>query len=338
MAASAAAGEDGGELDDQPKIFISYSRKDREKALRLSKVLSERNFGVFRDTEDILPTEEWRDRLEELIREADTIIFLLSPNSVVSEVCAWEVELAHELEKRIAPIVIEEVEGSDIPPLLARLNFIFCTDRDPFEDAVDTMVSALNTDIDWIREHTRLAGLARRWEKSGRSATLLLRGGDIAAGESWRDARPREAPQITPLQLAFIAESRRSAIRRQRMTVVLSLTALVVAMSLAAVALWQRNEANLQRAEVTRQLAADNLRSGDPASAARALLKVAPGSIALKSVLAGLASASEATYRDNPGTPFILNGQLYFSRADAPPIKYESLFPQPAGRSWAMTC
>ncbi|MEM9046656.1 MAG: toll/interleukin-1 receptor domain-containing protein, partial [Pseudomonadota bacterium] len=121
--------EDVADSVDLPKVFISYSRKDRERAQSIADTLRERSFGVFRDTEDILPTEEWKGRLQQLIEEADTIVFLLSPHSAVSEVCAWEVEYAVSLSKRIAPIVIDEVEGNDIPPLLARLNFIFCTAR-----------------------------------------------------------------------------------------------------------------------------------------------------------------------------------------------------------------
>ena len=69
----------GGE-DPTAKVFISYSRKDRERAQRISDALRARSFGVFRDTEDILPTEEWQERLEQLIYEADTIVFLLSPH------------------------------------------------------------------------------------------------------------------------------------------------------------------------------------------------------------------------------------------------------------------
>lgn len=229
--------------EEDAKVFLSYSRRDREGAQRIADVLRERSFGVFRDTDDILPTEEWRGRLEQLIAEADTIVFLLSPNSVTSEVCAWEVEYATSLNKRIAPIVIEEVNSADIPPLLARLNFIFCTERDRFEDAVDSLVSALNTDIDWIREHTRLAGLAQRWEERGRSRGLLLRGQDVSDAEAWRDGRPSDAPDITVLQSAFVAESRRHVARTQRRIVGLSLAAGVVALGLAGLAYWQRDAA-----------------------------------------------------------------------------------------------
>ncbi len=260
---------------DQAKVFLSYSRKDRERAARVADALRARQFGVFRDTDDILPTEEWRTRLEELIEEADTIVFLLSPHSAASEVCAWEVELAASLNKRIAPIVIEDVEGSAIPPLLARLNFIFCTERDPFEDAVDTLSSALSTDIEWIREHTRLAALARRWKAAMEPARLLLRGQDVADAEGWRDRRPKDAPEVTQDQAAFISDSRRAAGRRQRTWITGSLAVALGAAALAVFAWFQSVEADRQRAAadiqrvVAEENAAEAQRQRDAAEAAR---------------------------------------------------------------------
>ena len=228
-------------------VFISYSRKDREKASRISDVLRERAFAVFRDTEDIMPTEEWRGRLEQLIREADTIVFLLSPHSANSEVCAWEVDLAASLNKRIAPVVIEEVEDNAVPLLLARLNFILCTEPERFELAIDSLVSTLLTDIDWIREHTRLAGLAQRWDRAGRPAHLLLRGQDILDAERWRDMRPAKAPDVTAEHSAFVSQSRHGASRRQRYWIVGSLSVSVATAALAVFAYFQSIEAERQR-------------------------------------------------------------------------------------------
>lgn len=257
--------------DENAKVFLSYSRKDRERAQKIADVLRERHFGVFRDTDDILPTEEWRGRLEQLISEADTIVFLLSPHSATSEVCAWEVDLARDLNKRIAPIVIDDVPAETIPEPLTHLNFIFCTERDRFEDAVDSLVSALGTDIEWIREHTRMAGLARRWRDQDRPSRLLLRGQDIADAERWRDDRPREAPVLTEAQSGFIAESRRQAIRRQRGWIGGSFGIAAATLALAAFAVWQGLEADRQRdvAEANATEAEENAKRAD-ANAERA--------------------------------------------------------------------
>ena len=260
---------------DGAKIFLSYSRKDRESAQTIAEALRAREFGVFRDTDDILPTEEWRDRLKQLIEEADTVVFLLSPHSAASQVCAWEVDYAYELNKRIAPIVIEDVEGDAIPPLLARLNFIFCTRRDPFENAVETLVSALNNDIGWIREHTRLLGLARRWTDAGEPDRLLLRGQDIADAEAWRDSRPKDAPAVTPGQARFVAEGRRAATRRQRIALAGSAVVSVLLLGLALFSFQQSREVARRAAILAAGAAREISAAGDPDGALMVLLNSA---------------------------------------------------------------
>ena len=138
------------------KVFVSYSRADREFVARLVAALEAReDFQVFRDTEDILPSEEWRARLAKLIGEADTVVFCLSPESAASEVCAWEVSQAEALNKRIAPVVVRDV-ASAVPGGLAKLNYIFFTEAHDFDRALDKLMLALNTNIAWVREHTRL--------------------------------------------------------------------------------------------------------------------------------------------------------------------------------------
>ncbi|MGB0508008.1 MAG: TIR domain-containing protein [Pikeienuella sp.] len=307
--------------DNEAKVFLSYSRKDRERAQAIADVLRQRKFGVFKDTDDILPTEEWRTRLEELIQEADTIVFLLSPHSAASEVCAWEVEYANSLNKRIAPIVIDDVEGDAIPPLLARLNFIFCTPRDPFENAVATLISALNTDIDWIREHTRINGLSRRWSDAGRPSRLLPRGQDIADMERWRDTRPDDAPAVLPAQATYITEARSAAMRRWRNWIIGAVATTAMTAGLAVVAYFQSVEADTQRiaavesaaeadhqrqvaetnaAEADRQrrtalqqLASDKLRNGDRIAGLRALYNADPNAPQIDTILAGLQTPEE---------------------------------------------
>ena len=193
---------------DKTKVFLSYSRKDREFVAKLAAELEAHDdIEVFKDTEDILPTEEWRKRLEGLIGEADAIVFCLSPDSATSEVCAWEVEYAESLNKRIAPIVLREVDGA-VPGGLAKLNYIFFTERDDFGKALTNLVTALNTDINWIREHTRIGELARRWVTNDKPNDELLRGDAIEAVEQWSGYRPTNAPELTEDMVRFIEGSR----------------------------------------------------------------------------------------------------------------------------------
>ncbi|MCC6887407.1 MAG: SUMF1/EgtB/PvdO family nonheme iron enzyme [Hyphomicrobiales bacterium] len=201
---------------DKTKVFISYSRRDRDFVDRLMAALeAQEHIEVFRDTDDILPTEEWQQRLERLIGEADTIVFCLSPNSTASDVCRWEAELAERLNKRIAPIVICDVAG-DIPPALAKLNYICFTKPNEFDRSLSYLITALDADIAWIREHTRLGELSRRWEHNGKPKHQLLRSGDLDAAESWSRRRPRSAPEPTQNTISYLAASRKEAIAQAR--------------------------------------------------------------------------------------------------------------------------
>lgn len=257
---------------ERGKVFLSYSRKDRAVAQRIAEALRTRHFGVFKDTDDILPTEEWKTRLEQLIAEADTIVFVLSPNSAASEVCAWEVAHAEALNKRIAPVVIDEVGAEVVPEALRRLNFIFCTAQDRFEDAADTLLSSLNTDIDWIREHTRLAAMASRWNDAGRPSRLCLRGRDISDAEAWRDRRPKEAPALTPQQAAFISASRKTAGRRVLWGGAIVAVAAIALGSLALVTWSQAQDIARRAALFSSDAARQSSARGDVAGALTLLL------------------------------------------------------------------
>jgi hypothetical protein len=236
------------------KVFISYSRRDREVVARLVDALEGADdIDVFRDTEDILPTEEWKGRLEELIAQADTIVFALSPHSAASEVCAWEVEYAEGLNKRVAPVVIEEVAPEAIPAPLTKYNYIFFTQPGEFDTALGNLIVALNTDIDWIREHTRLGELAGRWDRQRQIGARYLRGQELADAESWLAAQPPNAPGPTNVHHEFILESRRAATRRQRMWIGGSLAAMIVTSVLSIFAFLQMLEADDQRAEAEQQ-------------------------------------------------------------------------------------
>jgi hypothetical protein len=110
------------------KIFISYSRNDMTFVDRLEPALKARGFEPLIDRSDIYAFENWWKRIEALIGRADTIVFVLSPEAVKSDVALKEVVYAASLNKRFAPIVCEQVEDAAIPEALRELNFVFFDD------------------------------------------------------------------------------------------------------------------------------------------------------------------------------------------------------------------
>lgn len=82
---------------------VTYSRNDLDFADQLRVALQGFGFGVTIDRDDSIGGDAWKKRLSDLIRDADTVVFVLSPSSANSPTCAWEVKEAVVLGKREKP-------------------------------------------------------------------------------------------------------------------------------------------------------------------------------------------------------------------------------------------
>jgi TIR domain/Sel1 repeat len=250
--ASGPATSDKGKL----RVFISYSRDDNKFADQLDAALSAWGFECVIDRHGISGGEDWKRRLGNLISEADTVVFVLTPKSARSEICAWEVEEAERLNKRILPILPQPLEGVEPPPRLRDRNYIFFYEElklpgSGFGTGLVKLVTALNTDFDWLREHTRYLQRAREWDERGRPANRLLSGDDIAEAKAWAAHRPKNAPEPTALHLDFIRASEEEAVVRlseQRK----HLEAVAAAQALHETALQVREEAVKKTARAAR--------------------------------------------------------------------------------------
>lgn len=190
------------------KVFISYSRRDSAEFVdELVAGLELAGFAPFFDRHDIAAGEKWEERLGGLIAQADTVVFVVSPEAVKSERCAWEVERALARTKRVLPVIFKSVADSEIPEELRSRQFVRFDGGAGFARPLGQLAEALRQDIDWIREHTRLSELAARWDARGRPEALLLRGDDLAGTRLWADSHSPSAPLITDLIRAYIASS-----------------------------------------------------------------------------------------------------------------------------------
>src|SRR5215470_14043740 len=232
------------------EIFISYSRKDVVFADQLEAALKARGFEPLIDRTDIYAFEDWWKRIEDLIARADTVVFVLSPDSAASGVARQEVAFAASLNKRFAPILLRPVHSTAVPDALAKLNFVHFDDEARFEASADRLAEALDTDIAWIRQHTAFGEQARHWALAKgrkRPKGLLLRSPLLEQAERWIAARPHGAPAPTEETQIFIRASRQDTTRRRNILTGSLAAGLVVALGLAGVAYWQRGLAVEQR-------------------------------------------------------------------------------------------
>ena len=189
-------------------VFLSYSRDDLVFADQLYAALEAFGFGLTMDQRGISAGEDWQKRLGSLIRDADTVAFVLSPSSARSEMCAWEVTEAVRLGKRILPVACRALEDAKPPDKLASLNYIFFyaeprSDGPGFGSGLALLVKALNTDLDWLREHTRYLQRASEWDAGGRSATRLLSGPDLAIAKGMGGASTQGRARADPAAVGF---------------------------------------------------------------------------------------------------------------------------------------
>lgn len=193
---------------DKLSVFISYARSDGSAfAEELCAGLETVGFDPFLDQQDIAAGEDWEARLGHLLHRADTVVFVISPAFVASERCAWEVDKALGLSKRIIPVVLIDVPEAQVPDNLRRLNYIFFNKPNSFGVGLKELSEALRTDVDWVREHTRLSELADRWAEKGKLPALLLRGPELSSAQAWLSGWRPQLPEPTNGHREFIAAS-----------------------------------------------------------------------------------------------------------------------------------
>ncbi|MBV9755918.1 MAG: toll/interleukin-1 receptor domain-containing protein [Alphaproteobacteria bacterium] len=229
------------------RVFISYSRTDIALADRLAEGLRERGFSALLDRTDIAVGEPWQERLSALIAAADTVAFLISPPSVASRICDWELKESARLGKRIIPVVCRPVPDASVPEALARLNWIVATADEDFPRALAQLDEALRTDLGWVREHTRLMEIALHWDQHGRPKSALLRGGDLEQAERWLGERPEQSGAPVELHRGLIHASRAAARFRTRTWAIGASGIAVLAVVLAGFAEVSRRDAVVQR-------------------------------------------------------------------------------------------
>lgn len=182
------------------------------------------------------------------------------PNFVdPTSVCIQEIDHAVAHNKRIIPIVCRSVDTRAIrvPETIGRLNWIPFFEEERFELSVEQLVAAIETDLEWVKQHTRLLERAVEWDAAKRDDSFLLQKNDLAAAERLLPLGPTKEPKPTALQTQYVIDSRTSATKRQRLTLGAVSVGFVITIALALFAWLQRNEAVSQaNIAIARQLAA----------------------------------------------------------------------------------
>lgn len=238
MAEDAKNGQSLAEVDSDERpcsIMLSYVRNDRGFVKNLHDALRNDDRNIWVDWEDIPPSNDWLDEIHKGIEKSDAFVFILSPDSIKSEVCNWEVDHAVKNGKRIVPVVCRDVDYREVRKELATLNWIFFRDDgDDFDAAVKLLKRALDDNAAHCRYHTKLLTRAIQWEQQDFEKSQLLTKDDLTRARHWLSAAALgKSPKPTTLHLSFITASDSLATSMKKRKLIAVFFAFIVAIGIA---------------------------------------------------------------------------------------------------------
>ena len=210
------------EQDDKSRntrIFISYSRKDKVFVRKLNDAIDAAGIEAWVDWEGIPLSSDWMAEIAAAIDAGDAFVFVISPDSLRSKICMQELELGIKNNKKVIPVLYREPEQKQkIHPKLSSTNWVYMrTRKDDFNATIPKLIDAIQTDLGWVQQHTRILQRGMEWVQKNRNKSYLLQGSDLEDGERWMTESTKiETRVVIPLQAEYIGTSRKVAIQRQR--------------------------------------------------------------------------------------------------------------------------
>lgn len=96
----------------QPQVFLSYSRRDDERADALQAALEHEGIRVWRDVEGIDVGDVWRARITDAVRNCDAMVLAVTAGSIRREEVLIEFALARDFGKPVLPAYLEPLDSA----------------------------------------------------------------------------------------------------------------------------------------------------------------------------------------------------------------------------------
>ena len=196
---------DGG----MTQVFISYSEEDLVSREIVRYHLLQSGVTVWTNTVDIRMGEDFETSIQRGVEEADNIVYLMSKASLASEYCQMEIDQALDLNKRIIPMLVEDIDLHQLPDTIRKIQFIdLVTSGDELNKALAELLRSIRRDAPYFSQHKRLLVRSLKWERQKQNPSLLLQRRMQDTYFAWaQNAKNRAIGGAIPLQLAFLEAS-----------------------------------------------------------------------------------------------------------------------------------
>lgn len=167
------------------QIFLSYPRKDGDKARQLKDALFGGGHTIWMD-DQLITGREWRDQLESRIKDHDAIALVITPNWIASPYCQWEFITAVENGKKVIPVLLEK---TTLPDRISKYQYADLSDG--FNDAkvqklLDDLVTLAQTvepsDISDLEKEQYAMKIDQNNEGGGHNINVSGSGNTAAGG------------------------------------------------------------------------------------------------------------------------------------------------------------
>ncbi|MGK7883924.1 MAG: TIR domain-containing protein, partial [Crocosphaera sp.] len=197
-------------------VFIAHGEKDEEITDKINRTLRRECLTIWLAKLDIDTGTTFQDEINKGIEEADNIIYLISPQSLQSKYCQQEIDYALKLNKRIIPILVENIDIRNLPHEISKLQYIDLTDyknAEKYSLGRDKILKIIKEDETYYQQHKTLLVKALKWQRQNYNPSLLLRGHNLQYYENWlKIALNKKQYAPLPLQIEFIKASRQNPI------------------------------------------------------------------------------------------------------------------------------
>ena len=123
---SSAAQVPRGEPKRREHIFISHSKQDCDFAELLKLRLEREGYQAWVDSDRLDPGNDWREEIDQGIRDALLVIAVMTPDARVSEYVTYEWAFAWGYGKKVIPIMLRQ---TTLHPRLATLQYLDFTNN-----------------------------------------------------------------------------------------------------------------------------------------------------------------------------------------------------------------
>ena len=121
-------------MEKQRRTFLSYSRANKDFAVKLARELKSEGFAIWLDQLDIPPGSRWDVEVEKALTECEIFMIIITQASIVSDNVLDEIGYAIDNGKRFLPVLLEKC---NVPLRLRRFQYVDFTNKS-FDEGVES--------------------------------------------------------------------------------------------------------------------------------------------------------------------------------------------------------